>query len=202
MNSQRMAEAAIRRLHKLVPELPARRGVLIVPPTEHLLRCFVLETNVGKKGKAYFWRVVMPLYRPRRFLLLNYGERILGGELLDLAETELDRSLRRMLEAISQGERNYLSSFRGPREFLEKIDWDRLPQSPNYRLDRALSHYLSGDASACLGILEEVASAKVRPIWNELVQLAAEIVQEMKTTPSALDKRIQAWEAGNRALLL
>jgi hypothetical protein len=201
MNSQRMAEAAIRRLHKLVPELPARRGKLIVPPTEHILRCFVLETNVGKKGKAYFWRVVMPLYRPPCFLVLNYGERILGGELLDLAETELDGSLRRMLDAVSHGERDHLSSIRGPREFLEKIDWDRLPQSPNYRLDRALSHYLSGDVSACLGIVEEVASAKVRPRWNELVEVAAEIVKEMKTTPSALDKRIQAWEARNRSLL-
>jgi hypothetical protein len=197
-----MAHAAIRLLHKSLPELPARFGMLVVPPTEHIFRCFVLETNFAEKGKAYLWRVVMPLYRPPCLLVLNYGERILGGKQLDLAETELDRSINRMVRAISEGERDYLKGICGPREFLETVDWNRLPQSPNYRLDLALSYYLSGNVSSCLKILEEVASAKARPGWDELIKVAAEIVHELRTAPSALDKRIQAWEAKNLGLLL
>jgi hypothetical protein len=201
MNYRKFADLALRVLHKSLPDLARGADLLFIPPVEHLLRCFAFETSPEMKGTAYFWRVVMPLYRPPNFLILNYGDRLLGGERVSLAESELDRTIDRLVRVISQGELDCLKKIQSPQEFLRQIDWNCRPSSPNYRLDLALTHYLTGNVPACREILEQVASAILSPRWADSVKLAQELVEELRVDPSALDRRIEAWERRNMSSL-
>lgn len=197
MNSAKMVKRALKLLHKSVPTLRMGYDLLFVPPVEHILRCFVLETSFGMKGMAYFWRAIIPLYRPSPFLILNYADRLLGGERVSLLESELDQTIDRLVQVISQGELDYLKDIQSPQDFLQKIDWGCRPCSPNYRVDLALTQYMTGNASACLDTLGQVVSAKLSPRWADSVRLAKELVEELKVNPSALDGRIKAWEERN-----
>jgi hypothetical protein len=197
MNYGKMAERALKVLHKSLPDLRMGYKLLFVPPVEHILRCFAFETSVAMKGTAYFWRVVIPLYRPPTHLILNYADRLLVGEKVSLLEPDLDQTVDRLVRVISQGELDYLKGIQSPQDFLRQVDWSCRPTSPNYRLDLALTHYMTGNVPACLEILEQVVSAKLSPRWSDNVRLAQDVVKEMKVNPSALDRRIESWEASN-----
>jgi hypothetical protein len=45
--------------------------------------------------------------------------------------------------------------------------------------------------------MEQVVSAKLSARWADNVRLAQELVEELKVDRSALDRRIEAWEAHN-----
>jgi hypothetical protein len=197
MNSRKFAQRALKLLHKSLPDLVMGHELLFVPPVEHILRCFALETCFTMKGTAYFWRVLMPLYRPPNFLIVNYGNRLLGGEKISLLEPDLDRTIGRLVQVISQGELDHLKRIRSPQEFLQEIDWDGRPSSPNYRLDLALTHYMTGNVPACQEILAQVISAKPKPRWTDSVKLAQELAEEIRVDPLAVDRRIEAWEGDN-----
>jgi hypothetical protein len=197
MNSRKLAERALKVLHKSLPALRMGHDLLFVPPIQHILRGFSLETNFEMKGEAYLWRVVIPLYRPPTFLILNYADRLLGGEKVSVLEADLDETVDRLVRVISQGEIEHLKGIQSPQDFLQKIDWDSRPTSPNYQLDLALTHYMAGDPPACLKILEQVISAKSGPRWADNVNLAHELFEELKANPAALDRRIKAWEDKN-----
>jgi hypothetical protein len=196
MNARKLAERALKLLHKSLPALKKGNDVLFVPPVEHVLRGFALEADFETKGAFYLWRVVMPLYRPPAFLILNYSDRLLGGEKVSVLDADLDRTVERVARVIS-GELDYLNRFRTPQDFLQKVDWNSLPATPNYRLDMALTHYMVRNISACLQNLEQLASAKFSPRWAENVRLAQELAQELKAGPAAFDLRIKDWEDWN-----
>ena len=65
--------------------------VLVVLPTEHLLRGFVFERTLEKE-MYYLWRVIMPLYRPANAIVLNYSKRISKGEKFRLSRPALSRT--------------------------------------------------------------------------------------------------------------
>jgi hypothetical protein len=197
MNYIKLAERALKILHRSLPELGMGNDVLFVPPVEHILRCFIFEPDFRTKGAVWFWRVVMPLYRPPTYIILNYADRLLGGEKISVLEPDLPQTIDRLVRVVRPGEFDYLNGIRTPHDFLQKIDWSRLPSSPNYRLDLALTHYLTGNVSACQEILESVVCAKLSPRWARNVGVAQEIVEELKADPSALARRIEAWEAIN-----
>lgn len=67
------------------------RDVLVVLPTEHLLRGFVFEPTTEKE-MYYLWRVVMPLYLPTKSIILNYSKRISKGDKFRLSRPELKQS--------------------------------------------------------------------------------------------------------------
>ena len=145
----------------------------------------------------YLWRVVIPLYRPPSHLILNYADRLLGGEKVSLLEPDLDQTIDRLTHVISQGQIDYLKGFRSPQDLLQKIDWGSRPLTPNYRVDLALTQYLAGDAPACLETLEQIVRAKLSLRWADTVRLVQELVDELKLNPSAFDRKIEAWEAHN-----
>ena len=196
MNAEKLAKRALKLLQKSVPALKKGNDVLFVPRVEHILRGFALEVDFRTKGAFYLWRVVMPLYRPPAFLILNYSDRLLGGEKVSVLDADLDRAVERVAQVIS-GELDYLNHFRTPQDFLQRIDWKNLPATPNYRLDLALTNYMAGNVSACLQTLEQVASAKLSPRWADNVKLAQELAQELKAGPAAFDLRIKNWEDWN-----
>jgi hypothetical protein len=193
MRTRKSETEALRRLHQEFPELLRLYDRLVIPPTQHFLRCFVFEGTVDQ-ATVYLWRVVMPLYRPPlRFLILNYGDRLLNGERIDLANFDIERVVR----AISDEGLGWLRRICTPSDFLERIDWKSRPRSPNYLLDFALSRYLASDASGCLEVLEEMGRAKWRPVWADTVSLASELAEELKTDRTAFDQRINGWERRN-----
>ena len=193
MNSEKLAKRAHKRLHKAVPELRLGHDMLFVPPVDHIVGCFALETGYSLGDRAYFWRVVMPLYRPRGFLVLNYGERLLGGEAISLAETDLDQTIDRLARSVHE-EIDLLRRVRAPKDFLEHVNWGDQPKSPHYRIDLALTHYLSGDATACREVLEELVARPPNPWWAKERELAQELARELNQDPGALTRRIEAWE--------
>jgi hypothetical protein len=197
MKSWKLAERALKLLNKSLPALKRGHDLLIVPPLEHILRGFALEIDFETKGAVRLWRVVMPLYRPPTFLILNYSDRLLGGEKVSVLEADLDRTLERVARVISQGELAYLQGIRSPEDFLQKIDWNSRPATPNYRMDLALTHYLAGNVSECLQILEQLAFAELSPRWADNVGLARELAEELTANPAAFDRRIKDWEDGN-----
>jgi hypothetical protein len=197
MNDEKMAKRALKLLHKSLPTLRMGHNLLFVPPVEHVLRCFVLETRFDMKGMAYFWRVLIPLYRPPTFLILNYADRLLGGERVSLREPDLDQTTDHLVRVVSQGELDHLKGIRSPQDFLRHIDWDCRPSTPNYRLDQALTQYMTGNVPACLEILGQMLSAKHSPRWADRVGLARELIEELKVNPQAFDQRIKAWEERN-----
>jgi hypothetical protein len=197
MSNRKLAERALKLLNKSLPALKKGNNLLIVPPAEHILRGFALEIDFETKGAVRLWRVVMPMYRPPTYLILNYSQRLLGGERVSVLEADLDCTVERVAGVISQGELAYLQGFRSPQDFLQKIDWNSLPATPNYRMDLALTHYLAGNASDCLQILEQVSAAKLSPRWADNVRLAQELAAELKASPAAFDRRIKDWENEN-----
>jgi hypothetical protein len=193
MNSEKLAKRAHKRLHKAVPELRLGHDMLFVPPVDHIAGCFALETGYSLGDRAYFWRVVMPLYRPRSFLVLNYGERLLGEDAISLAEADLDRTINRLAQAV-HGELDVLRRVRAPKDFLEHVNWDDQPKSPSYRIDLALTHYLSGDAPACREVLDELLAQPPNPWWGKERELTQELARDLDQDRAALTRRIEAWE--------
>jgi hypothetical protein len=194
MSYRKYATRALKLLHKSLPELRMGHDLLFVPPVEHILRCFILETSLNIKGTAYFWRVVMPLYRPPSFLVVNYGQRLLGGERVSLLEEELDCTIHRLAQTVRGGELERLKAIETPKDFLQQVDWSALPSTPNYQIDLALTYYMSGDAAACQDILDRLAGGQPRPRWAKETILAQELAHELRANPSALATRIAAWE--------
>lgn len=198
MNARKLAERALKALSKFLPAVEMGHDVLIVPPVEHILRGFALEIDFETRGAVRLWRVVMPLYRPPTFLILNYSDRLLGGERVSVLDADLDRTVARVARVISQGELDYLNGIRSPQDFLQKIDWDSRPATPNYRTDLALTHYLAGNVAECLQLLGQVAFARLSPRWADNVGLAQVLAEELKRNPAALRQRIKGWEDRNR----
>lgn len=200
MNFDKLATRAYRRLHKAVPELRLTYNMVFVPPVDHILGCFALETQSLPKGRAYFWRVVLPLYRSRGFLVLNYGKRLLEGETVSLSEADLDRTIDGLAQAV-QEELDLLRRVRTPKNFLQHVNWDELPNSPNYRIDLALTHYLAADAPACREVLDELLAQPPNPWWAEERELVQELARELAEDPAALTRRIEAWEHSAKRML-
>jgi hypothetical protein len=194
MTSDKYAERALKLLSSLLPDLRMGSKLLFVPPVEHVLRCFVLETGFAIKGTAYFWRLVMPLYRPPGFLVVNYGERLFAGERVSLLDADLDRTIDRLARAVSGGELERLRAIQSPQDFLRQIDWDSCPSTPNYRIDLALSHYMTGNVTACQEILDQVAAAPLNPRWADKIKLAQELAQDLRVNPVTLTQKIEAWK--------
>jgi hypothetical protein len=58
-----------------LPGVVLCKDMLVVVPTERILRGFLLETTT-ERDRVYLWKVVTPLYRPMRHVILDYSDRI------------------------------------------------------------------------------------------------------------------------------
>ena len=86
------------------------KDVLVVLPTEHLLKGFVFERTLEKE-MYYLWRVVMPLYRPANTIILNYSKRISKGDKFRLTKPGLDQTAERIAAVMSPGHLSYLRKY-------------------------------------------------------------------------------------------
>jgi hypothetical protein len=129
------------------------KDVLVVLPTEHILRGFAFERTLSK-DMYYLWRVITPLYMPANLLFLDYSKRISKGGYLRLTREGLDETAERIASIMSPGHLGYLRRVRGPKEFLKHVGWMAGNTTLNFRVDLALTYYLLGNADQCIKILE------------------------------------------------
>jgi hypothetical protein len=169
------------------------KDVLVVLPTEHLLRGFVFERTLSKE-MYYLWRVVTPLYRPANPVYLTYSKSISNGQYVRLTRQGLDQTAKHIAAIMSPGHLSYLRRVRGPKEFLKHVSWMTGNTTINFNVDLALTHYLLGKVDQCLKILEGLSLEELPPT------LRANIVPfftELRTNPAGAASRLQAWEREN-----
>ncbi len=190
MNIQR---AALRLVQLRLKGTRLCKDVLVVLPTEHLLRGFVFERTLEKE-MYYLWRVITPLYRPANPIFLTYSKRMSKGEKVRLNRQELSQTVERIAAIMSPGHLSYLRRVRGPKEFLKHVGWMTGNAMPNFNVDLALTHYLLGDVDQCIKILKGLRLEDLPP------PLRANIVPfftELRTNPVDAASRVQGWEREN-----
>jgi hypothetical protein len=98
------------------------KRILVVTPTDHILRGFLLE-RTPYKSTYYLWVVIAPLYRPMHGISLDYSTRLLGGEYIQISDEEITLSAEYIADVIANGPLDQARRIRGPKEFLEHISW-------------------------------------------------------------------------------
>jgi hypothetical protein len=166
------------------------RDVLVVLPTEHLLRAFVFERTLEKE-MYYLWRVVMPLYVPANTIILDYSKRISKGDKFRLTRSGLDETAERIAAVMSPGHLSYLRKVRGPQEFLKHVSWMTGNTMVNFRMDLALTHYMLGNVSECIAIFESIPLETLHPRLDAHI---VPFISELKTKPAEAADRVQSWE--------
>jgi hypothetical protein len=194
-----MSGKALRLLQKSFGDLRLCKDLLVVPPTEHIMRCFLFE-RTPYKGLFYFWRVVLPLYTQWPVVTLNYGKRLAKGGYVDLSESQLERSVQQLAQIISAGELDDLRAIRRPREFLDRfggasVDDGFTPMISAF--DAALTYYLVGNIPFCLDVLDDFACEDLRPGSVDIHLSARDLAREMRIDPSAGEKKIKTLEKIN-----
>jgi hypothetical protein len=89
-------------LSKTIAGVVLCRDMLVVRPTENIVRGFLLETTLERE-RVYLWRVVVPLYRPMRSVFLDYSTRIPeSGKDLYIRKADFQASVRAVGEIVSR----------------------------------------------------------------------------------------------------
>jgi hypothetical protein len=169
------------------------KDVLVVLPTEHILRGFAFERTLSK-DMYYLWRVITPLYMPANLLFLDYSKRISKGGYLRLTRGALDETAERIASIMSPGHLGYLRRVRGPKEFLKHVGWMAGNTMLNFRVDLALTHYLLGNVDQCIEILGRLPLEDLPPPFRVHI---VPFFTELRTRPAAAAARLQAWEREN-----
>jgi hypothetical protein len=166
------------------------KNVLVVLPTEHILRGFMFERTLSK-DMYYLWRVITPLYMPANPVFLDYSKRLSKSRYFRLTRETLDETAEHIASIMSPGHLSYLRRVRGPKEFLKHVGWMAGNTMLNFRVDLALTHYLLGNIDQCIKILERL------PLENLAAPIRSNIVPfftELRTSPANAACRLQAWE--------
>jgi hypothetical protein len=167
------------------------KDVLVVLPTEHILRGFAFERTLSK-DMYYLWRVITPLYKPANPVFLTYSKRLSKSRYFRLTRETVDETAEHIASIMSPGHLGYLRRVRGPKEFLKHVGW--MGGNTNFKVDLALTHYLLGNVDQCIKILERLPLEELAaPIRSHIVPFFT----ELRTRPAAAASRLQAWEREN-----
>jgi hypothetical protein len=171
------------------------KNVLVVLPTEHILRGFMFERTLSK-DMYHLWRVITPIYMPANPVFLDYSKRLRlsKSRYFRLTREKLDETADHIASIMSPGHLSYLRRVRGPKEFLKHVGWMAGNTMLNFRVDLALTHYLLGNVDHCVKILERLPLEDLPPPFRvHIVPFFA----ELRTRPAAAAARLQAWEREN-----
>jgi hypothetical protein len=167
------------------------KDVLVVLPTEHILRGFLFERTLSK-DMYYLWRVITPLYKPANPVFLTYSKRLSKSRYFRLTRETLDETAEHIASIMSPGHLGYLRRVRGPKEFLKHVGW--MAGNANFRVDLALTHYLLGNVDQCIKILERLPLEDLPPPFRVHI---VPFFTELRTSPADAAARLQAWEREN-----
>jgi hypothetical protein len=174
------------------------KDMLVVFPTSHILRGFLLETTTVK-DHLYLWRVIAPLYRPMDRVFLDYSTRIPKGERIYLQRGAFKASAE-TIRAIIEGHIGYLESVYTPRDFLRHIGWMIGNSEIRFRFDFALTQYRVGDIRKAQELfqgldndVDRMEEGRRLPVDNSIKQAAKLIA----THPEQLGPLLDKWESEN-----
>jgi hypothetical protein len=183
---------------KKLPGFVLCKDMLVVPPTEHIVRGFLLEAT-AEKDRVYLWKVVTPLLRPMRYVVLDYSERIFGAEPTLYIRRDAFEESAEMVRQIIGGHIEYLRGVRRPADFLRHTS--RVAEGPLLaRLDRALMHYVAGDvpqAASMLRALDEEADGWDSGRREYVGPLLKQTVHAIDQGPDAFGGLLREWEEQN-----
>jgi hypothetical protein len=173
--------------------------MLVVPPTEHVVRGFLLETT-SEKDRVYLWRVVAPLLRPMGGVVLDYSSRVSGSELeLYIRREAFEESVEKVLGIISE-HIEYLRGVRHPHDFLRHASWIVDGSPLLARFDQALIHYVIGNVPhgiKSLRALNQEADGWDARRRQYIGPLLKRIVRQIDEDPAGLMTLLQEWEDQN-----
>jgi hypothetical protein len=194
------------RIKRELSDVELCKDMLVILPTEHILRGFLIEATI-EKGRIYLWRVITPLHRPMRHVILDYSDRILpeSGEDILLKEDNFQASLD-LIRPLIIKHMNYLQSVRRPVDFLRHIDWMIGNQSAHFLLDLALTYFRVGRRRESSDILRKLAQEvdqeertslnrfRLNNPLDEDIRQAARVAQD---GPEQLASLLDQWEMMN-----
>jgi hypothetical protein len=176
------------------------KNVLVVRPTEHLVRGFLIETT-SERDRVYLWRVVTLLHRPIRTVILSYSERISGSQSeIYLNRDDYEKSADDILAIIAGPHIEYLQKIRRPQDFLRHTSWIVDGSPPLYRLDHALTHCLIGNMRVATDMFRAIDREVDQ--WDaarqEYIQpLVKQLMRQIDEDPAGLTALLNKWENEN-----
>lgn len=204
-----MSRTALRLVQKSLPQLRLCKSMLVLPPTEHIVRGYEFE-RTPYKGTFYLWRTVMPLFSMR----LNYSKRIPRGDYVELSKENPQQSAAVVAKIISDDLRN-VEKIRTPQDFLDHISWMIGNDTIIFLFDLAITYYLVGrfeDAlltlEQSLAAAEKLRSGSTEPIYfhcpsiphrKEFRRTVEDFAAALKSSPAAAGEMVSDWERTNIA---
>jgi hypothetical protein len=188
-----------RLIQKDLPGVVLCKDMLVVPPTEHIVRGFSVETT-SERDRVYLWRVVTPLLRPIGSVILTYSARIPeSGEDVYVRREAFEQSAENIRSIIS-GHIEYLRGIRHPHDFLRHASWVVDGSPLLQRFDQALVHYLIGNVQHSVRALR--ALDKEVDQWGagrreHIGPLLKQVVREIDKDPPGLAALLTEWENQN-----
>jgi hypothetical protein len=153
-----------------------------------------------ERGRVYLWRVLVPLYRPMTFVVLNYSQRISGAEgTFRIDRDAYDNSAERMLPFVTEN-LEFLRARKSPSDFLEHILARNGGSEERLRFDLALTHYRVGNSAHAAQLLRDLDGELERrsdALASVLAPLVRRVIDEMEQNPLGLGPLLDEWERNN-----
>jgi len=193
-------------LRKTLSGVELCNDMLVVLPTEHIVRGFLIETS-STKDMIYFWKVVTPLHRPMRHVILDYSDRVVPetGEDIYIDRSAYKDSAER-IRALVSAHMEDLRRIKTPKDFLRHIDWMMGNDSILFRFDLALTYFRVGEVRKCgdtLRALDVEMDQRDRSYFEKykLKDPVADQIKEarhaLQHSPHRLGSLIDRWEREN-----
>jgi hypothetical protein len=142
-------------IEKEMPGFVLCKDMLVIPPTEHILRGFLIE-GTSQKGRIYLWKVVCPLHRPMRDPFLNYSSRITKKNHDIYVDPKDYKTSAALIGSIISEHVDDLASIRTPKDFLRHISWVARSDNSTQMLDLALTYCRLGNIRKCSDLLKDI----------------------------------------------
>ena len=173
--------------------------MLVVIPTEHILRGFLIE-NTSEKGRIYLWKVVTPLYRRMSSVFLDYSTRIPeSGREIYVNDTKLQESVATLRKIIAEHIES-LEGIRTPEDFLRHVGRMIGNTTINFRFDLALTYYLTGDLRQCMELIRAVkidVDKLERNFRMPIDDLVIQAARQIESDASSFGRLLEYWENDN-----
>jgi hypothetical protein len=169
-----IAEAIAAKMRGVEPT----RNMIIVRPTHHIARGFLLERTPYKKS-FYLWLIFVPLFNPIQNITLNYGRRISVGEnqqfLISVEPHEEEVQAQQISNLLNKKYLAEVNRVFTPSDFRSVFTLERMPYRPNIVLDYAIACCLSGDISLGISLLKKIVKMPTENKFIETIQDVAKI---------------------------
>jgi hypothetical protein len=196
------AKRIFRLIQHRLPGLILCKDILVVAPTERILRGFVLETTM-ERDRVYLWRVVSPLFRPRQTISLNYGNRIPPNEKIYVDRDNPTQAVEEVFSLVSEN-LTFLRGIRTYSDFLRYVEWRVGSQNIIFNLDLALTYYRIGNVRQSVELIRRLY-ADVLQMKNEtrehLEPILTRLVNQIDANPLGLNPLLDEWNEAAIAAL-